>query len=292
MSKWRAGLLCVLGFSTLAIVGVAVPAEKAAAPRAVTSEILVWSDEFNSPTARSRPNPVNWIYETGGGGWGNQELETYCAYGSNTPPCDAGKPNSWVGRDGYLHIVARRTGHGGYTSARLATQGLQSFQYGRIEARIRIPRGPGMWPAFWMLGDDIGTEPWPACGEFDIMENIGRTPDTIYGSIHGTGFTGHIITNRYSLPNHAAFARRFHTYGMLWSPGKVQFYVDSPRNIYATETPADMPPGAVWPFNKGRFFFLLNLAVGGAWPGNPDASAKFPQQMLVDWVRVYQETSQ
>lgn len=289
MSKWRSTVLCVPGISAVAILAFAALPGKSAAPQPAARETLVWSDEFNAQAARSRPDPANWTYETGGGGWGNQELETYCAYGSNAAPCDAAEPNSWVGRDGYLHIVARRVGHGQYTSARLTSQGQRIFQYGRIEARIKIPRGQGMWPAFWMLGDDVKTVHWPACGEFDIMENIGRTPETVYGSIHGTGFTGEIISNRYSLPNHAAFADHFHIYGMLWSPGKVQFYVDSPTNVYATETPADLPPGAVWPFDKGKFFFLLNLAVGGAWPGNPDARTKFPQEMLVDWVRVYQE---
>jgi beta-glucanase (GH16 family) len=292
MTKWVAGSLGIVGWAAVAVLAVAAPAKKTAPAKPDANEKLVWSEEFTSEAMRSQPNPANWIYETGGGGWGNQELETYCAWGSNTAPCSAAQPNSWVGRDGYLHIVARRMGDGHYTSARLATQGLQSFQYGRIEARIRIPHGQGMWPAFWMLGDDIRSVEWPACGEFDIMENIGKTPDTIYGSIHGTGFTGGIITHRYSLPKHAAFAKKFHIYGLLWSPDKVQFYIDSPQNIYATETPADLPAGAVWPFNKGKFFFLLNLAVGGAWPGNPDASTKFPQQMLVDWVRVYQEPAQ
>jgi beta-glucanase (GH16 family) len=288
MRKALAGALTACGLSAMAMIVFAAP-RKPITPKAARGETLVWSDEFNTQSARSQPDPANWKYETGGGGWGNQELETYCAWGSNTAPCDAAKPNAWVGRDGYLHIVARRTSDGRYTSARLASEGLQSFRYGRIEARIKIPRGQGMWPAFWMLGDDIRAVRWPACSEFDIMENIGRTPKTIYGSIHGTGFTGEIISNRYSLPDHATFADGFHIYGMLWSPGKVQFYVDNPANVYATETPADLPPGAVWPFDKGKFFFLLNLAVGGAWPGNPDAHTKFPQQMLVDWVRVYQE---
>lgn len=284
MSKVLSG-----GLLALAVMAVAARPQKSATPPSIARETLVWSDEFSATAPQSRPDPANWSYETGAGGWGNQELETYCAYGSNAAPCNASQPNSWVGRDGYLHIAARRVGKDQYTSARLVSLGLQSFQYGRIEARIKIPRGQGMWPAFWMLGDDVRTAPWPACGEFDIMENIGRTPDTVYGSIHGTGFTGEIISNRYSLPNHAAFADGFHIYGMLWSPGKVQFYVDDPHNVYATETPADLPPGAVWPFDKGKFFFLLNLAVGGPWPGSPDATTQFPQEMLVDWVRVYAE---
>jgi beta-glucanase (GH16 family) len=246
---------------------------------------LVWSEEFNGPDPA--PNPSNWTYETGGGGWGNRELETYCAYGSNTAPCDSAHPNAVVGKDGYLHIVAREVSPGVYTSAGMTTQGLQSFQYGRIEARIKIPEGQGFWPAFWMLGDNVSTAHWPACGEFDIMENIGKTPSTVYGSIHGTGFTGHSITHRDSLPSGAALGDAFHIYGMLWSPRKVQFYLDSPANIYATLTPSSLPTGAVWPFDDGKFFFLLNLAVGGAWPGNPDTTTRLPAEMLVDSIRVY-----
>ncbi len=257
-----------------------------------TGERLVWSDEFNG--TRGEPNPANWTYDTGANGWGNRELETYCAWGSRKGPCDPAQPNAYVGGDGYLHIVARNIaarseGHSVYTSARLKSEGLRSFQYGRIEARIKVPRGQGMWPAFWLLGDDIGTSPWPACGEVDIMENIGKRPDTIYGSIHGTGFTGTILGSPYQLPDHAAFADAFHTFGILWSPKKMEFYVDDPRHPYETRTPADLPQGAVWPFDDGKYFVLLNLAVGGGWPGPPDASTEFPQEMLVDWVRVYAE---
>ncbi len=250
---------------------------------------LVWSDEFNqTASAHAAPRVANWNYITGPERNGNKELETYCAYGSNQPPCSASQPNSWIG-GGYLHIVAREPSPGVYTSARLNTLGLHSFRYGRIEARIKIPRGQGMWPAFWMLGNNIATVGWPGCGEFDIMENIGKTPATVYGSIHGPGFIGHHITHPYSLPSHADFYKNFHVYGMIWSPRKVQFYVDKPSNIYATLTPADLPQGATWPFDHGSFFLILNLAVGGVWPGNPDATTHFPAQMLVDWVRVYRD---
>ena len=257
-----------------------------------TQQTLVWSDEFtNASSSPAQPNPANWTYDTGGGGWGNAELETYCAWGDKTAPCDPQNPNAYVGSDGYLHIVAREPSPGVYTSARIKTEGLQSFQYGRIEARIQIPEGQGFWPAFWMLGDNITAVGWPACGEADIMENVGDKPATIYGSIHGTGFTGTAISNTYSLPTGANFGDAFHIYGMIWSPQKVQFYVDSPTNIYATLTPADLPKGATWPFDNGKFFLILNLAVGGTWPGNPDATTHFPAQMLVDWVRVYQDSA-
>ncbi len=254
------------------------------------SDYLVWSDEFNS--ANPLPNPVNWHYETGGGGWGNHELEHYCAPTSIAPPCDARHPNASVAPDGYLHLTARRDpATGQWTSARLTSKGLQSFGYGRIEARIRIPAGPGVWPAFWMLGADIDTNPWPASGELDIMENIGKEPNQIHGSIHGTGFTGLSLGKPFQLPVGQTFAAAFHTYGLIWSPGKIQYYVDDPANPYATFTPADLPAGATWPFDGRRFFFLLNLAMGGDWPGPPAASTPSPSEMLVDYVRVYQATT-
>lgn len=255
----------------------------------VTKETLVWSDEFNGATASSAPNPLNWSYDTGAGGWGNAELETYCAYGSSTGPCDPKNPNAYVGTDGYLHIIARNPSAGVYTSARLKTEGLQKFQYGRIEARIKMPEGQGMWPAFWMLGDNINTVQWPACGEMDIMESIGKKPPTNYGSIHGTGFTGTAIGSSYTLANATKFCDDFHTFGIIWSPKLIKYYVDSPTNVYATYTPSSLPQGAVWPFDTGKFFFILNVAVGGHWPGAPDNSTVFPQQMLVDYVRVYAE---
>jgi len=255
----------------------------------VKQETLVWSDEFNGATTLSAPDPQNWTYDTGAGGWGNSELETYCAYGSTTAPCDAKNPNAYVGTDGYLHIVARSPSSGVYTSARLKSQELQSFQYGRIEASIKMPEGQGFWPAFWMLGDNISSVQWPACGEMDIMESIGSLPSTNYGSIHGTGFTGTAIGTSYTLANHAKFADAFHTFGIVWSPKEIEFYVDSPANVYATYTPANLPRGGVWPFDAGKFFFILNVAVGGAWPGAPDSTTVFPQEMLVDYVRVYAE---
>jgi beta-glucanase (GH16 family) len=264
------------------------PATSGSPGNGVAKETLVWSDEFNGATSPSAPNPQNWIYDTGAGGWGNGELETYCAYSSSTAPCDPKNPNAFVGTDGYLHIVARKSS-GVYTSARLKSQGLQSFQYGRIEARIKMPEGQGFWPAFWMLGDDINTNPWPACGEMDIMESIGKMSSTNYGSIHGTGFTGTAIGTSYSLSNGAKFGDAFHTFGILWSPKLLKYYVDSPTNVYATYTPASLPKGGVWPFDARKFFFILNVAVGGAWPGSPDKTTIFPQEMLVDYVRVYAE---
>lgn len=265
------------------------PVSSAGSNGAVKQETLIWSDEFNGATAPSAPNSQNWTYDTGRRGWGNNELETYCAYGSSTAPCNAKNPNAYVGTDGYLHIVVRSPSSGVYTSARLKSEGLQSFLYGRIEARIKMPEGQGMWPAFWMLGNDITTVDWPACGEMDIMESVGSLPSANYGSIHGTGFTGTAIGTAYTLPNNVKFGDAFHTFGILWSPKLLKYYVDSPANVYATYTPSSLPKGAVWPFDGGKFFFILNVAVGGDWPGSPNRTTVFPQEMLVDYVRVYTE---
>jgi beta-glucanase (GH16 family) len=277
-----------LTFSLLAATGFLV--SPATAQNQQMNEKLIWSDEFNATAMPSAPDPKNWTYDTGGNGFGNHELETYCAYGSHSAPCSADKPNAYVGDDGYLHIVARNLGHGVFTSARLKTQGLQSFLYGRVEARIKMPAGQGFWPAFWMLGDNIETTPWPGCGEIDIMESVGRFPSMNYGSIHGSGFTGTSITTGYQLPNGAKFADAVHTFGILWSPRQMKFYVDDPSNVYATYTPASLTAGGVWPFDAHKFFIILNLAVGGDWPGPPEATTIFPQEMLVDYIRVYQYT--
>jgi len=287
MVPMKKAALCVLFlFNSFAGAGCGVTlSSSSGSPPVGSRETLVWSDEFNLPGPQSQPNPANWTYESHAGGWGNKELETYCAWASNAAPCAATAPSAYVGGDGYLHIVARNPADQVYTSARLKTYGLQGFKYGRIEARIKIPEGQGVWPAFWMLGDNIPTVPWPACGELDIMENIGKKPSTVYGSIHMTGanFTGHT-----DLPDGQKLASEFHVYGMIWSHEWIQFYLDSPANVYASYTPTDLPKGGVWPFDGGKFFIILNFAVGGNWPGNPDATTKFPKEMLVDYVRVYQ----
>ena len=177
-----------------------------------------------------------------------------------------------------------------YTSARLKTAGKFSQTYGRFEGRIKIPFGQGMWPAFWMLGDDIEKAVWPDCGEIDIMENIGKEPSTVHGSIHGPGFSGDDgIEAHYRLPGNRRFADDFHVFAVEWEPNAIRFYVDD--ELYVTRTRADLPPGRKWVFDH-PFFLLLNVAVGGDWPGNPDSTTIFPQTMLVDYVRVYQRSSQ
>ena len=167
-----------------------------------------------------------------------------------------------------------------YTSA--------SYGYGRFEARIKIPRGQGLWPAFWILGNDIDTAGWPKCGEVDIMANIGKEPGINHGSMHGPGYSGaNGLTAELTLPGGAAFADAFHIFSLEWEPSVARFYVDG--TLYETRTPADIPAGTTWVYDH-PFFLLLNVAVGGSWPGDPDATTMFPQTMLVDYVRVYTKT--
>lgn len=259
----------------------------------IPSRTLVWSDEFTNNTgANAQPDPTIWTYDTGNSGFGNQELEDYCAWNSSTSPCDPANPNAYVGTDGYLHIVAQEPSAGLYTSARLKSQGLFSFQYGRLEFRALVPEAQGFWPAVWLLGNNIATINWPACGEQDVLErvNAAGSPDWNEGSVHGTGFTGGTgLGTKFNFPS-GETASQWHTYGMIWTPGEVQYYIDAPSNIYATYTLASLNglSGAVWPFDGGQSnFLIINLAIGGDWPGSPDSSTPFPSEMLVDYVRIY-----
>jgi beta-glucanase (GH16 family) len=259
----------------------------------IPSGTLVWSDEFTNNTgAIAGPNPTVWTYDTGSSGFGNQELETYCAWGSSTSPCSTANPSEFVGTDGYLHIEAQRPSTSVYTSARLKTQGLFSFQYGRFEVRAQVPEAQGFWPAAWLLGNNIATVNWPACGEQDVQErvNAAAAPDWNSGAIHGAGFTGGTgLGTLYHFPA-GETAAQWHTYGMIWSKGSVGFYLDDPTHPYVTYTTSSMNglSGAVWPFDAGQSnFIILNLAIGGNWPGPPDASTPFPSEMLIDYVRVY-----
>ena len=242
---------------------------------------LVWSDEFSGPDGSS-PDSSKWTYDIGGNGWGNNELEYYTNRTQNAQI-----------KGGNLVITAQQEAYTGadgvtrnYTSARLKTQGLFSQAYGRFEARIKIPAGQGMWPAFWMLGNDITSVGWPKCGEIDIMENIGKEPGTVHGSLHGpsTSAPTSDLSALFSLPAGHNFGSDFHLYAVEWEPGTIRFYVDT--NLYATFTSSQWPAGGAWVFDH-PFFILLNVAVGGSWPGSPDSTTVFPQQMLVDYVRVY-----
>ena len=239
---------------------------------------LSWSDEFESG---SGPDESRWTYDLGGGGWGNQELQTYTSRVDNV-----------VVRDGALVITARAerfTGSDGiardYTSARLKTKDRFAQTYGKFEARLKVPRGQGLWPAFWMLGVDIDGAGWPQCGEIDIMEHIGREPTRIHGTLHGPGYSGAAGPGASaSNPDSAPFANAFHTYAVEWEPGEIRWYLDGRQ--YFSRKATDLPTGARWVFDHD-FFVLLNVAVGGAWPGNPDSTTTFPQEMTVDYVRVY-----
>jgi len=250
-------------------------------PPPATGFKLVLRDEFNGADGSS-PDSSKWTYDTGGKGWGNNELECYTNRTQNAQI-----------QGGNLVITALKENFAcsdgvasNYTSARLKTQSLFSQAYGRFEARIRIPAGQGMWPAFWMLGNDITSVGWPACGEIDIMENIGKEPGTVHGSLHSSSTVARTsdATASFSLPAGQNFADGFHVYAVEWEPGTVRFYVDS--NPYATFTQSQWPAGGTWTFDH-PFFLILNVAVGGDWPGSPDNTTVFPQQMLVDYVRVY-----
>ena len=241
---------------------------------------LAWSDEFNGPDG-SAVDSTKWTFDLGGKGWGNNELETYTNHTANAHL-----------ENGSLVIKAIKETFTGadnitrnYTSARLLTKHKFSQDYGRFEARIKIPFGQGIWPAFWMLGENIDTAHWPSCGEIDIMENIGREPSMVHGTFHGPGYSGGKgIGAAYTLTGGKKFSDDFHMFALEWEPNVMRFYVDG--NLYQTRTPGDLPPGASWVFDH-PFFIILNVAVGGDWPGNPDTSTVFPQLMLVDYVRVY-----
>lgn len=244
---------------------------------------MVWSDEFDG-ASNSGVDTTKWTAETGGNGWGNNELETYTnrtqnAFLSNGLLVIKAINETFTGSDG----ITRN-----YTSARLKTQAKFEQAYGRFEARAKIPYGQGLWPAFWMLGNDISTSGWPTCGEIDVMENISREPSTVHGTIHGPGYSGaNGISADYILPAGKKFSDDFHTFAVEWEPGVARFYVDG--ILYKTRTPADLPAGAKWVFDH-PFFIILNVAVGGFWPGNPDQTTVFPQTMQVDYVRVYQRS--
>jgi beta-glucanase (GH16 family) len=228
---------------------------------------------------------AKWSFETGGGGWGNNELETYTSRTANAEL-----------QDGALVIRVLKeplTGSDNitrnYTSARLVTRNKFTQTYGRFEARLKVPYGQGIWPAFWMLGNDLESAGWPKCGEIDIMENIGREPATVHGTLHGPGYSGaNGVTASYTLPLSRKFSDDYHIFAVEWEPNVIRFYVD--KRLYKTQTPADLPPGKAWVFNH-PFFLVLNVAVGGNFPGNPDGTTVFPQLMRVDYVRVYQRAT-
>ncbi len=241
----------------------------------------VWQDEFNQP-AGSGPDPAKWVHDLGDNGWGNKELQAYTASRENSFVVD--DPEATDGKA--LVLKAVRTPAGGYTSARLKTQGKFATGYGRIEARLKLPKGQGIWPAFWMLSDNIDKVHWPACGEIDVVELIGHKPGTLHGTLHGPGYSGqHGLTKSTVLPGGANFSEAYHVFAVNWQPGRIEWLLDG--KVYHALTPADLPAGTKWVFDDAKHFLLLNLAVGGAWPGYPDATTQFPQEYRIDYVRVY-----
>lgn len=242
-----------------------------------TLDELVWFDEFNITGA---PNSDLWSFETGTGvdGWGNNELQYYTDSSTNIEIRRVSED------DGQLIMTARKEVYegSGYTSARIITKQKFDQQYGRFEARMRLPYGKGMWPAFWMLGADIDANAWPSAGEIDIMEYRGQEPTIVHGSVHGPGYSGgEAITKSYQLTNDR-FDTGFHVFGIEWGPEYINYYVDDV--LYNQITPADVT--GEWVFDK-PFFLLINLAVGGSFVGSPNAETVFPQSMLIDYVRVY-----
>ena len=233
---------------------------------------LVWSDEFDGP-AGQLPNPANWVFDVGTD-WGNRQLEF-----------DTDRPeNVSLDGEGNLAITARRESYGGsaYTSGRIKTQGLFEQAYGRFEARIRLPVGQGIWPAFWLLGSNFATVGWPECGEIDVMEYRGQEPTIVHGTVHGPGYSaGRGLTARYLLPGDR-FDTGFHEFAIEWTEERIVWFVNGQRYLTVDR---DDPPGR-WAFDQ-PFFILLNVAVGGTFVGPPNESTNFPQSMLVDWVRVY-----
>ncbi|HET6145961.1 MAG TPA: glycoside hydrolase family 16 protein [Polyangia bacterium] len=237
---------------------------------------LSFADEFDG-AAGTRPDVTRWVNDVGGNGWGNNELQYYTNSTRNAALDGAGHLA--------LTAIAESMGGRAYTSARIKTQGLFEQAFGRFEARLQLPSGRGLWPAFWLLGNNVITSGWPACGEIDVMEAIGSQPSVNRGSLHGPGYSGGAaLTSRYTLPAGAGFDRDFHTFAIDWDSAGVRFSVDD--QIYATRTVVDLPPSGLWAFDH-PFFLILDVAVGGNLPGSPDTTTVFPQQMLVDYVRVY-----
>jgi beta-glucanase (GH16 family) len=231
---------------------------------------LVWQDEFNGTSI----DETSWIHEEGASGWGNNELQAYTDKSSN----------SYIS-DGKLVIEAKKESLNGapYTSARMKTQGRREFQYGRIDIRAKLPTGKGIWPALWMLGDDIATVGWPRCGEIDIMEIIGSEPATLHGTVHWDNNGSYANYGKSTTLANGTFADEYHVFTIIWDEQKIEWLLDDVQyNII------DITPVGLSEFHH-EFFFLFNIAVGGNWPGSPDNTTVFPQQMKVDYVRVFQE---
>ncbi len=262
----------------LALCAVALVAASAACakhPTAPTSWTLVWQDEFDGPAGRS-PDSTRWGHDVGTD-WGNGQLEY-----------DTARPqNAYLDGAGHLAITALQESYQGqsYTSARINTLGRFAQATGRFEARMRMPTGRGLWPAFWLLGTNFGSVGWPACGAIDIMEYRGQEPSIVHGSLHGPGYSGGSAVTR-SATFSTPLDGDFHVYAIEWTTDQVTWSVDG--TVFFVAGPRNLPAGASWVFNH-PFFVILDLAVGGGFVGPPDSSTVFPQQLLIDYVRVYKK---
>ncbi len=253
---------------------VAIPATGYSTPMEYESMNLLWSDEFSG----TELDESNWTYESGNGdwGWGNNELEFYRRENTSIV-------------DGHLVIQAREEFYNGfnYTSSRIITKNKFEFKYGRVDIRAVIPEGQGIWPALWMLGANISEVSWPRCGEIDIMELVGHEPSTVHGTVHYANQSGDHMPpngNDTSLSS-GKFSDEFHVFSLIWEEDRIEIYMDD--QLYHTATPLSLGSQNPYPFNE-PFFFIMNVAVGGNWPGSPDASTVFPQAMIVDYIRVFQ----
>ena len=246
-----------------------------------TRWVLVWSDEFDTPTPDNRPDPSKWTYEKGASGYGNQELQNY------TDRVENASYTTHKGL-GCLKITALNDNYDGvaYSSARIKTEGLFEQRYGRFEARLKLPYGPGLWPAFWMLGANYATDVWPKCGEIDIMENVGYDPDTIVGSSHTEKYNHAIGTQKNAKIACTDCYKAFHVYALEWEEDEYRLYVDD--QLYFTFK-NEGTGYEVWPYDK-RFHILLNLAIGGNWGGQKGIDdSLFPHVFEIDYVRVYKK---
>ncbi len=246
---------------------------------------MTFNDEFNGANG-SAVDTNKWTSEIGGQGWGNQELQYYTNSTENAAMDGKGNLVIRAIKLNQPNTLQCWNGDCQYTSARLITKGKFEQKYGKFEARIKIPSGQGVWSAFWMLGNDIDKVGWSTCGEIDVMENIGKEPETVHSTIHGPGYSGaEGIGAAFKFSNKRKVSDDFHIFAAEWSENKIEFFVDGKR--YNTITPNKLPSGKKWVYDH-PYFMILNFAVGGPWGGVPDKTSVYPQTMLVDYVRVYQ----
>jgi beta-glucanase (GH16 family) len=247
------------------------------APTSYPGYALVWADEFNGPVL----NATHWVHQNGDGcpnlcGWGNNELEYY-----------TDRPDNLFFQDGNLVIEAKKENFSGksYTSSKILTAGKKPIKFGRIDIRAILPKGKGIWPALWLLPQNNAFGGWPRSGEIDLMELVGHEPNKVYGTLHyGPGPGSTQISRGYTLPGGATFNDEYHVFSLEWKEDQIKWFVDG--NLFSTVQKNDLGSNN-YPFNE-EFYLIFNLAVGGNWPGNPDATTVLPQWMVVDYIRLYQ----